>query len=134
MFLLMYRSSKHENMKWLIPEKLYFVQDLRLPVDLLRENLLKSERFSQRLFKWNQRKTGRHSAMLGNVHIKSFSNKDFVRSKIRQIYFEEDQKVWLYNSRRIKGKGPKLQNSWEGLYFVIKRIRHCILYSQVEQE
>ena len=45
MFLLAYRSSNHET-TGLIPAELYFAQDLRLPVDLLRENPPKSERFN----------------------------------------------------------------------------------------
>jgi len=37
MFLLAYRSSRHEA-TGVTPAELYFGRDLRLPIDLLREN------------------------------------------------------------------------------------------------
>jgi len=37
MYLLAYRSSKHET-TGITPAVLYFTQDLRLPIDLLRGN------------------------------------------------------------------------------------------------
>jgi len=42
--------------------------------------------------------------------------------KARQIYFEEGQKMCLYNSQRKKGRISKLQSNWEGPYFVVKKL------------
>ncbi|RLU25235.1 hypothetical protein DMN91_003328 [Ooceraea biroi] len=46
--------------------------------------------------------------------------------RARDILFEPGQKVWFYNPRRIKGRAPKLQSSWEGPYEVTKRISEVV--------
>lgn len=43
MFLLAYRSSKHEA-TGVSPAELYFARDLTLPLDLLRESPLQEDR------------------------------------------------------------------------------------------
>jgi hypothetical protein len=36
--------------------------------------------------------------------------------------FQEGDHVWLYRPTQTRGKSPKLQSAWEGLYKVITRI------------
>jgi hypothetical protein len=40
--------------------------------------------------------------------------------------FQEGYKLWLYHPTRKRGKSPKLQASWEGLYIIITRINDVI--------
>ena len=44
MYFLAYRSSKHEP-TGMTPAELYFIRDLRLPVDLLRESFREKSHF-----------------------------------------------------------------------------------------
>ena len=44
--------------------------------------------------------------------------------------FQEQQKVWLYNPRRVKGRTPKLQSNWEGPYNIVKKINDIVFCIQ----
>ncbi|KYN14518.1 hypothetical protein ALC57_13271, partial [Trachymyrmex cornetzi] len=52
--------------------------------------------------------------------------KSWYDQKTRRIDFEVGQRVWLYNPRRIKGKAPKLQCSWEGPYSIVKKLSEVV--------
>ncbi|XP_018378085.1 PREDICTED: uncharacterized protein LOC108770849 [Trachymyrmex cornetzi] len=109
MYLLAYRSSKRET-TGVTPAELYFAQDLRLPIDLLRGNppVPKEQSMDSYLGKIKRKLEGIHD------------------QKTRRIHFEIEQKVWLYNPRRVKGKAPKLQSSWEGPYYVVKKLSDVV--------
>ncbi|XP_018378045.1 PREDICTED: uncharacterized protein LOC108770817 [Trachymyrmex cornetzi] len=125
MYLLAYRSSKHET-TGVTPAELYFARDLRLLVDLLRGNpsKLEGEVFSSEgyLNEIKQKSQEIHEDVRKRVDIKSSRTKTWYDQKARQIYFKEGQKVWLYNPRKMIGKTPKFQSNWEGPYFVIKKL------------
>jgi hypothetical protein len=40
--------------------------------------------------------------------------------------YHEGVKVWLYRPTRMKGKLPKLQSSWEGLYNTVTQINDVV--------
>jgi hypothetical protein len=40
--------------------------------------------------------------------------------------YHEGNKVWVYRPTRTKGKSPKLQSSWEGLYKVVAWINDVV--------
>ncbi|KAG5888710.1 hypothetical protein JTB14_035775 [Gonioctena quinquepunctata] len=40
--------------------------------------------------------------------------------------FKVDDLVWLYNPKRRRGLSPKLRNSWEGPYKIVKRINDLV--------
>ena len=63
-----------------------------------------------------------HDQIKKRVDIKSSRTKTWYDQKAKQIQFEIDQKIWLYNPRRMKGKAPKLQSSREE-YFVAQAAR-----------
>jgi len=112
MFLLAYRSSKHET-TGVTPAELYFARDLRLPLDLLHSNPTEqkmsfhsSEDYVRDLAK---RLEVIHSGVRERIQGKSLKMKAWYDQKTRQIQFQEGQKVWLYNPRKVKGKAPKLQ-------------------------
>ncbi|KMQ92912.1 integrase core domain protein, partial [Lasius niger] len=133
MFLLAYRSSKHEN-TGVTPAELYFARDLRLPVDLLRGSLPKFEEEESPLVgsfvkKLREKLKDIHSSVRERMKVKSSRVKAWYDRKARQILFQEGQKVWFYNPRRVKGKAPKLQSNWEGPFQVVKKfsdVVYCI--------
>ena len=46
--------------------------------------------------------------------------------RARCVEFQEGQKDWFFNSRRIKEKTPKLQTRREGSYEIIKKINDLV--------
>jgi len=66
------------------------------------------------------------------VDIKSSQIKTRYDQKARKIQFDVGQKVWCYNPRRKKGRAPNLHSSWEGPYFIIRKLNdvvYCICKS-----
>lgn len=127
MFLLAYRFSKHE-ITGVTPAELYFARDLRLLFDLLRGNPPKVETQTVENFMRNlKEKLGKiHSEVRRRMKIKSSRIKSMYDRGARQILFKERQRVWLFNPRRKRGKTPKLQSDWEGLFYVVKRLSDVI--------
>jgi len=134
MYLLAYRSSKHET-TGVTPAELYFARDLRLPIDLLRGNPpgeRESERTIDYISRIRKKLEDLHEAVRKRIDIKSSQTKTWYDQKARNIQFNVGQKVWFYNPRRKKGRAPKLQSSWEGPYFIIKKLNdvvYCICRS-----
>ncbi|KMQ86489.1 krab-a domain-containing protein [Lasius niger] len=130
MFLLAYRSSKHET-TGMTPAELYFARDLRLPVDLLRGNLPKSkeeesssiENFASTL---REKLDEIHSEVKEKMDIKSSRVKSWYDRGVRKILFQEGERVWFYNPRRVKGKAPKLQSNWEGPFSILKKFNDVV--------
>ncbi|XP_011706996.1 PREDICTED: uncharacterized protein LOC105462163, partial [Wasmannia auropunctata] len=109
MYLLAYRSSKHET-TGLTPAELYFARDLRLPIDLLRESPPHQNQTEEDYLRKIRGKLEKiHENVRRRVEIRSSRTKTWYDQKARQIHFDEGQKVWFYNPRRTKGKAPKLQ-------------------------
>lgn len=128
--MLTYRSPKHEVTR-VTPAKLYFAQDLKLPVDLLRRNppeTIRADSVEGYLEGIRKKLEEIHESARKRMDIKSSRTKTWYDQKARQIHFEVGQKVWFYNSRRTKGRTPKLQNSWEGLYQVVKKLSDVVYY------
>jgi len=134
MCLLAYRSSKHE-ITGVTPAELYFARDLRLPMDLLRGNPPGKREPSTTIDCINRvrkKLEDLHEIVRKRVDIKSSQTKTWYDQKARKIQFNVGQKVWLYNPRRMKGRAPKLQSSWEGPYFIVKKLNdvvYCICKS-----
>jgi len=109
--------------------ELYFAQDLRLSIDLLRGSPSEAEEIDslEEYMGKIKRKLGEiHESIRKRINIKSLQTKTWYDQKDRQIYFKEGQKVWLYNSRRSKGRTPKLQSNWEGPYCVVKKFSDVV--------
>jgi len=73
-----------------------------------------------------------HEVVRKRVDIKSSQTKTWYDQKARKIQFDVGQKVWFYNPRRKKGRAPKLQSSWEGPYFIVRKLNdmvYCICRS-----
>lgn len=63
------------------------------------------------------------------MNIRSSRMKNWYDRQTRKLLFQEGQKVWFYNPRRVKGKAPKLQSSWEGPFFIVKKLND-VLYTE----
>jgi len=130
MFLLAYRSSKHESTD-ITPAELYLGRDLRLSLDLLEGNppelhdqeLQTMEEYVKNLKKKLEKI---HSYVRRKLSLKSSQVKVRYDRKAGQVLFEEEQKVWLYNPRRFRGRVPKLQGNWENSFFVIRKLSDVV--------
>lgn len=130
MFLLAYRSSKHES-TGVTPAELYFARDLRLPLNLLRENPpvhLEEDSHSTKSYvqKLKDKLEAIHLGFRNRLNIKSSRVKTWYNKKARQTLFDEGQKVWLWNPRRVKDRTPKLQSNWESSYSVFKKLSEVV--------
>lgn len=130
MFLLACRSSRHET-TGVTPAELYFGRDLRLPLDLLRENPPESsEKVPQSsddfVRNLKERLEGIHSKIRERLNLKSIQVKARYDRGARKVLFEEGQKVWLFKPRREKGRAPKFQSNWEGPFLVIRKLSDVV--------
>ena len=130
MFLLAYRSSKHET-TGVTPAELYFARDLRLPVDLLRGSPLKIQGEESppvgnfvRTLRENLEEI--HFRVRERMNIKSSRMKSWYDRGARKVLFQEGQRVWFYNPRRVKGRTPKLQSNWEGPFQVVRKLNDVV--------
>lgn len=110
MFLLAYRSSKHES-TGVTPAELYFAQDLRLPLDLLRGNPPRSNEKESRTVggyvkDLREKLEEIHSTVKKRMSLRSSRIKTWYDRRARQVSFHEGQKVWLYNPRRKMRRTP----------------------------
>lgn len=134
MFLLAYRSAKHETTGF-SPAELYFARDLRIPLDLLRgrppdscEANPVSEGSLDKKLKGKLREI--HSFARERIDIRSSRIKSWYDRGARQVTFQEGQKVWFFNPRRTIGKTPKLQSNWEGPFMIIKKLSDVVFCIQ----
>ncbi|XP_011859544.1 PREDICTED: uncharacterized protein LOC105557028 [Vollenhovia emeryi] len=130
MYLLAYRSSKHET-TGVSPSELCYGRDLRLPLDLLRgcppvicgkEDQVKESFLGNLKGKLDQI----HSSVRERMEVKSSRMKSRYDQGVRQILFQEGQKVWLFNPKKERGKAPKLQSSWEGPFLIDKKLSDVV--------
>ncbi|XP_071652203.1 uncharacterized protein [Temnothorax longispinosus] len=127
MFLLAYRSSKHET-TGVTPAELCFARDLRLPLDLLLGSPPRGGSQSVEGFIGNlkEKLDKIHSNVRERMDIKSSRAKSWYDRKARQTLFQEGEKVWFYNPRRMKGRAPKLQSNWEGPFLIVKKLNDVV--------
>lgn len=128
MFLLAYRSSKHET-TGMTPSELYFARQLRLPLDLLREGPAEpceEETVREYVRKLREKLLNFQDFARKCIEKKAFQIKVRYDRGVRQTLFQEGEKVWFFNPRRFRGKTPKLQSNWEGPFIVTKRLSEVV--------
>lgn len=127
MFLLAYRSSKHES-TGISPSEVIFGKDIYLPLDLIRgvPSITKKKDPQGYFCELKENLSKVHSFVRENLEKKSSSIKCRYDRKVRKINFVEKQKVWLYNPKRFLGKAPKLQRNWEGPYEIVRKINDVV--------
>ncbi|GBN60826.1 hypothetical protein AVEN_33060-1 [Araneus ventricosus] len=47
-------------------------------------------------------------------------------SRVTDHHFKEGDLVWMYNPKRRRGQSPKLQQNWEGLHTVVKKLNDVV--------
>ena len=132
LYLLAYRSSKHEATGY-SPAELYFAQEPRLPLDLLRGSPPDCEKVNSivdYIQKLKRKIEVVHNNARRTLDMRSLQTKMRYDRKAREIRFAEGQNVWFFNPRRIKGRPPKLQNNWKGLYKIIKKLNDIVFRIQ----
>ncbi|KMQ92146.1 integrase core domain protein [Lasius niger] len=127
MFLLAYRFSKHEITS-VTPTELCFARDLKLPLDLLLGSPPKNEFQSVGGFVRNlKEKLERiNFDVRERMDVKSRRTKSWYDRKAKQTLFQEGEKVWFYNPQRMKGRVPKLQSNWEGLFLIVRKLSDIV--------
>ncbi|KMQ86232.1 integrase core domain protein [Lasius niger] len=113
MYLLAYRSSKHE-VTGASPAELYFARDLKLLLDLLRGSppIDREDSFSEEYMqKLREKLDIIHKSARRRMNLQSLRSKIRYDRRVRKINFNVNQEVWLYNPRRVWGKSPKLQSN-----------------------
>lgn len=132
MYLMAYRSSKHETTS-VTPAEMRFARELRLPLDLLRGKSPVGEEESLEggyVRKLRGKLEQIHDRARDRMEVKSLQAKDWYDRGACRVSFEEGQKVWFYNPRRKKGRAPKLQSSWEGPFEIIKKLNDVVFCIQ----
>lgn len=128
MYLLAYRSSKHEA-TGVSPAELYFARDLRVPLDLLRgrpPDQKEEISVGSYILKLRKKLEEIHNFSRQRLNLQSLRAKIRYDLKARQIHFCVGQKVWFYNPHRIKGRAPKLQNNWEGPFEIVRKFSEVV--------
>ncbi|XP_058807546.1 uncharacterized protein LOC131673522 [Phymastichus coffea] len=108
-FSIAYRSSIHAT-TGVTPAEMVTGFDLRLPLDLMRGSPPTDDLFIPGTYIHKLKTTLNkihHFARL-NIGIYSQKTKKTYNRTARKVDFQDDQKVWFYNPRCIKGKTPKL--------------------------
>lgn len=132
LFLLAYRSSRHEVLQ-MTPSMVLYGQELRLPIQLWRgfppENTKDDDKTGY--ISWITEKMRRINEFVRHrLEYSSSKMKTWYDSHIRSITFLPGDQVWLYQPRRIKGRCPKLQSDWEGPYTVVDQLNAVIYQIQ----
>ncbi|XP_049308039.1 uncharacterized protein LOC125777350 [Bactrocera dorsalis] len=126
MFLLAYRSAKHETTGY-TPAKIIFGSDLRLPADLkIRTNPTAVRNDGDYCSALKEEMNELHLMVRQHTHLMSNKMKDRFDQAANSKGFEEGDLVLLYNPLRKKGLSPKLQTAWEGPYMVMKRLNDVV--------
>ena len=126
MFLLAYRSAKHETTGY-TPAKIIFGSDLRLPADLkFGTNPTAVRNDGDYCSALKEEMNELHLMVRQHTHLMSNKMKDRFDQAANSKGFEEGDLVLLYNPLRKKGLSPKLQTAWEGPYMVMKRLNDVV--------
>lgn len=126
LFLMAYRSAVH-NTTGLSPSKILFGRELRLPCDLVfgspDDGTTNVEDYADEL---KERLLEIHKTVRSKIALASDRMKARYDLRANSTGFQQDDRVWLYNPQRKKGRSPKLTPAWEGPYTVIKRINDVV--------
>ena len=125
-FLMAYRSAVHDT-TGLTPAMVLFGRELRLPCDLAfgtpnNEEVTVTDYVDELKVKL----LDVHELARERLRVASTRMKTRYDLKANSAGFQHGDKVWLWNPQRKKGKSPKLMQSWEGPYIVLKRINDVV--------
>ncbi|GBL87495.1 hypothetical protein AVEN_271880-1 [Araneus ventricosus] len=126
-----YRSADHEA-TGCTPTDMLFGRTLRLPCDILfgRPSDTPSSP-SIYLNNLEARLESVHAFARERIKLASERMKTRYDSGATGHHFKEGDKVWMYNPKRRRGLSPKLQQNWEGLYTIVKKLNDVIYKVQM---
>ncbi|KAJ8953850.1 hypothetical protein NQ318_006701 [Aromia moschata] len=135
LFLLSYRSSQHESTIY-TPSMLTSGREMKLPTDLmLGRPLEENQERSLPEFVGDLRERMDRIHQFAREKLKIHSESDKMKQRLditsTETAFEPGDAVWLYASKRMKGRSPKLQKNWEGPYTIIKKINDLVYRIQL---
>nr|XP_012147493.1 PREDICTED: uncharacterized protein LOC105663410 [Megachile rotundata] len=126
MFLLAYRSSRHETTQN-SPSMILMGTELRLPMDLLRGLAPNTPKVENEFIEETRGRIVKvHRFVRERMQICAEKTKTWYDSASKPISFMPGEKVWFFNPRRTKGKCPKVQSDWKGPYVVKDRLNELI--------
>ncbi|KAJ8912680.1 hypothetical protein NQ315_011039 [Exocentrus adspersus] len=120
-----YRSAVHES-TGKTPASVVLGAELRLPIDLISDRPKEEEGVDNYLSRLQDRLRLTHTEVRQKLKLESDRMKTRYDLRANTGGFQVGEKVWLYNSKRTKGKSPKLQKSWEGPYTVVTRLNDVV--------
>ncbi|KAJ8912158.1 hypothetical protein NQ315_006122 [Exocentrus adspersus] len=112
------------------PANVVFGAELRLPIYLISDRPKEEEDVDNYLSRLQDRLKLTHAEVRQKMRIESDRMKTRYDLRASTGGFQVDEKVWLYNPKRTKGKSPKLQKSWEGPYTVVTRLNDVVYRMQ----
>uniref|UniRef100_A0A1B0DGT8 Integrase catalytic domain-containing protein n=1 Tax=Phlebotomus papatasi TaxID=29031 RepID=A0A1B0DGT8_PHLPP len=120
LFGLAYRSAMHESTVF-TPAVMMLGRELRLPVDLKYGKAGNAEEPVAYRDELRRRLDIIHES--ATELLKKTANCMKIRydRSARPRGFQVDDKVWVYNPKRRRGRSPKLQSNWEGPYTIVER-------------
>ncbi|GBN89634.1 Retrovirus-related Pol polyprotein from transposon 412 [Araneus ventricosus] len=126
LFLLAYRTADHE-VTGFTPADMLFGRTLRLPCDILfgRPSDTSSSP-NEYLNNLEARLESVHAFAREQIKLTSERMKTRYDSGATGHHFKEGDRVWMYNPKRRRGLSPKLQQNWEGLYTIVKKLNDVI--------
>lgn len=125
LFLLAYRSSRHESTQK-TPSLILTGRELRLPLDLLRGPSPCTQNEDTFVGETKRRLEEIHKFVRRKMRLCSERMKSWYDTHSRPLSFVPGEQVWLYAPKRTKGRCPKLQKHWEGPYRVQDRLNELI--------
>lgn len=126
LFLLAYRTAQHDSIKC-APAEVLFGRQLKLPIDLeYGSPPQQDEEIHDYVGGLRAKLREIHDTVRTQIFKSSNRMKSRYDLKVNSAGFSENDFVWLYNPKRVKGKSPKLQSDWEGPFKVIKKLNDVV--------
>ena len=67
-----------------------------------------------------------HAMAREHLNLATEKQKRAYNHRIFSSIYQRGKPVWLFNSRRQKGRSPKLQNKWDGPYLVVEKLSDLV--------
>ncbi|XP_076245407.1 uncharacterized protein LOC143185956 [Calliopsis andreniformis] len=122
LYLVAYRFSKSTQ---LTPSMVLYGEEIHLPTHIWRGSSPEKEcnnAEAEYTICIIEKMRRIHQFVRHCLDLSSTKMKICYDSHVRPIVFVIGKKVWLFQPRRRKGKCPKLQSDWEGLYTVVDKL------------
>jgi len=128
--MLAYRSSVQESTGY-SPAQMMYGMELNLPVHLLLGPLpTEDDNLHQFSWKLRERLHNVHNSARDNLKLAADTQKRQYDQRVHVHVYNPGDKVWLSQTRRVRGICPKLQPKWVGPYTVLTKISDVVYQIQ----